>query len=226
MSGTAVRGSSAGWPEEHSSGFTLIELMIAIGIFSVLMTIVTTLFLRGIQTIESAERGSSIQTQQQNAMEWISRLVRYADNPVEGSNPPPAITEATTMAMTFTTFSGTGPVDRVPYQVRLSNTAAGIASQVWTPAIAAGAAVLTDGLPTYTASPRTRVLVAMQGQTVPSLSFRYWTQAEGVATEITPPLSASLTPSQMDSLSTIDVVISDAGSSATLNQTVYLVNPR
>ncbi len=226
MPGAAVRESPLGWAKGNSSGFTLIELIIAIGIFSVLMTIVTTVFLRGIQTIELAERGSSTQTQQQNAMEWISRLVRYADNPVEGSSPPPAITEATSSAMTFTTFSGTGPVDRVPYQVRLVNSAAGITSQVWTPTIASGAAVLTNGLPTYTASPRARVLVASQGQVVPNLAFRYWTQVDGVSTELIPPPSASLTASEMDSLSTVDVVISDPGSSAILNQTVYLVNPR
>lgn len=207
-------------------GFTLIELMVAIGVFAILMAIVSTLFVRGIRTMQVAQRGSTVQTQQQNAMEWLTRLVRYADNPVEGASPPPAITEATATSMTFTTYSGTGPVDRVPYLVHIARTSAGVISQTSTPVNASGAAVLTNGLPTYPGTPATRTLVQTTPQQTPAISFRYWSLANQVSTELIPPAGASLTAAQMRAISTVDITITDSGSAESLVQTVFLENPR
>ncbi|MDO8732078.1 MAG: prepilin-type N-terminal cleavage/methylation domain-containing protein [Actinomycetota bacterium] len=221
-----MRNRLRGTVTADDAGFTLIELIVAMGIFSLLMAIVTTLFIRGIQTIQVAEQSSATQIQQQNAMEWMSRLLRYADNPVEGPTPPEAITEATTTAMTFTTYSGTGPVDRIPYKVRLLNTLSGITSQVWTPDFASGAAVLTNGVPTYASSANTRVLVQVEGNQLPSLHFQYWTTVNGVSTIVAPAADGTLTALQRDSLSKVELLITDSSSAQTLDQTVYLVNER
>ena len=208
------------------AGFTLTELLVSIGIFGILMAIVTTLFMRGLTTINTAKLGSSAQVQQENAIEWISRLVRYMDNPGSGSNPPAAMTEATRTAMTFTTFSGTGPVDRVPYKARLATTAQGVTSEVWTPALANGTVVLTNSLPTYPGSPATRVLVRKEGTHTPSMTFRYWANVNGVTTEVTPTGTASLTAQQIKDLTKIMVTITDSASAAGISQTILLANDR
>ncbi|MDP2289391.1 MAG: prepilin-type N-terminal cleavage/methylation domain-containing protein [Actinomycetota bacterium] len=210
----------------RDEGFTLIELLVAIGVFAVLMAIVTTLFVRGIRTMQVAQLGSTSQAQQQNAMEWLTRLVRYADNPVEGASPPPAVTEATANSMTFTTYSGTGPVDRLPYLVHIARTSAGVISQIHTPANASGTAVLTNGLPSYTGVPATRTLVQTTSQQSPTISFRYWSLSNQVSTELVPPAGASLTAEQMRAISTVDITISDSASVQSLVQTVFLENPR
>lgn len=211
---------------DAEGGFTLIELMVAIGVFAILMAIVTTLFVRGIKTMQVAQRGSTTQAQQQNAMESLTRLVRYADNPVEGASPPPAITEATASSMTFTTYSGTGPVDRLPYLVHIARTSAGVISQISMPVNASGAAVLTNGLPTYSGAPAVRTLVQTTAQQTPTIGFRYWSLVNQVSTELVPLAGASLTAAQMKAIATVDITIRDSISAESLVQTVFLENPR
>lgn len=97
-------------------GFSLIELVVAMGIFGLLMVIVGTLSISAFRAIREATQRSEIQTQSQNAMEWVSRLMRYADEPQPGY---PALENASATGLTAYTYSGTGEVADAPYRARL-----------------------------------------------------------------------------------------------------------
>ena len=74
---------------QRDEGFTMVELLVAVGIFAVLMAIVTTGTIRGFQAIREIRSLASVQAEQQNALLWITRLLRYADNPAESLTPKP-----------------------------------------------------------------------------------------------------------------------------------------
>lgn len=98
------------------SGFSLIELVVALGIFSILMVIVTALSITSLRAISEARQRSQLQVEAQNAMEWISRLVRYAEIPPGATT---AIEDASADGLTVYTYSGTGEVPDAPYRARL-----------------------------------------------------------------------------------------------------------
>ncbi len=201
------------------SGFSLLEVIVAMGIFSALMVLVTAVFVSGIGTIADVTANATIQQEQQNAMESMTKLLRYTDNPTETSIPPAAIEVATAGAMTFYTYSGTGAIDRVPYKSALSTTSSGVQSQVWSPTI-------VNGTPTYPTEPFTRILVRSTPQHTSMMSFRYWSTSEGVDTELAPVTGQSLTAAQAKSVSKVEVTVSDSATNQSLSQTVLLVNPR
>ena len=60
-------------------GITLIELIVAMGIFSLLMIVTSIFMISGVRSIRDTTGRNSVQQEQQNASEWISRLIRYAD---------------------------------------------------------------------------------------------------------------------------------------------------
>jgi Tfp pilus assembly protein PilV len=122
------------------SGMSLVELMIALAIFLFIMGVVTTAAIMGFRTIATATALSDISVQQQNALLWTTRLLRYADNPSEGATPTSWVVPRSVSAaqgasgMTFYTYSGTGPTDGVPYRVTLTRDAnANIVSRIVTP---------------------------------------------------------------------------------------------
>jgi len=101
---------------EHDGGFSLIELVVAMGIFSLLMVIMGALSISAFGAIREATSRSEIQTRSQNAMEWTSRLLRYADSPEDGSA---AIFDASATGLSAYTYAGTGEVADVPSRVRI-----------------------------------------------------------------------------------------------------------
>lgn len=101
---------------EGEAGFSLIELIVALGLFSLLMVIVTGLSIAALRGISEASRRAELQVQSQNAMEWISRLVRYADVPDGGTT---AIEDASATGLTAYSYSGTGEISDAPYRIRL-----------------------------------------------------------------------------------------------------------
>lgn len=123
------------------SGFSLIELIVALGIFSLLMAIVGTLSVSAFRAIREASSRSELQVQSQNAMEWSSRLLRYADVPEGGTT---AIENASATDITVYTYSGTGDVADAPYKARLftetqPDGSIALISEVTTPVQADGA---------------------------------------------------------------------------------------
>lgn len=211
------------------AGFTLVELMVAIGIFGVLMAMVSVLMVSGLGAIRDASTANTVQAQQQNAMLVLSRHVKYIDNPVNSGVPPAAILQATPTSLAFFTLSGTGTVDRLPYKVMACRTARGVETFTWAPTLVNGAAVLSTSpnmtVPTCDDAGATgaarRVLLPVANDTDPAIAFRYW-DADG--TELVP--SGQLTAAQLDALERVTVSLSDPSLGGALEQSITLVNDR
>jgi prepilin-type N-terminal cleavage/methylation domain-containing protein len=151
-------------------GFTLAELMMAMGIFVVLMAIVSVVMLTGFSAIRGALNQSSDLSDAQNSAEWISREFRYMAVP-EGLTT--SVTEATQTGMTFYTYSGTGPKLDVPYKVRIYTVTAPdgsktVQSDVITP-------TKSDIGWTWPATGTTRILMRIKAGAPAPLTFRMWT---------------------------------------------------
>ena len=215
-----------GRDEDREAGFSLIELIVAMGIFSILMVIVGALSLSAFSAIRAANDRSDIQVQSQNAMEWTSRLLRYADVPPGGTT---AIQDASAAGVTVYTYSGTGDVADAPYRARIltevqSDGSTSVVSEVTTP-------TRVNGVWTWAAAPvrRTLLTVPPEAGTVP-LSIRYFVcdPADGCITpqEFTPTGTGPL----LDPASTLVpayLVVSIGDSSlpnTVVTQTVQLVN--
>ena len=222
----------------RDEGFTLVELMVAIGVFMVLMAIVTTGAIRGFQAIAQIRDVSMVQAEQQNSLIWITRLLRSADNPTESVTPLPwtALNGAGTDAqgnswLTFTTYSGTGPIDRVPYLADLRVLGNGdLVSVVATPTLVSGYGYCwrrTDNAAcsAITEDVRTRVLIrATQGHT-PAFVLTYRDE-DGALTP--PPVGATDATwrAWASAVAEVNVRIADDAASQIVDQDVRLVNPR
>ena len=113
----AQRCSAHGEPERRGdAGFSLIELIVGLGIFTILMMIVTAISVSALGGISEARQRSELQAEAQNAMEAISRLLKYADVPAGRST---AIENASSSELTVYTYSGTGQTADVPYRARI-----------------------------------------------------------------------------------------------------------
>lgn len=219
-------------------GMTLVEVLVALGVFGVLMGMVTAIMIGGLRSIASASTANEVQAQEQNSMEWMSRLLRFIDNPVKNTSTNAAILSATPASMSFFTYAGTGTVDREAYRVMLCTTSRGIESFVWEPALSAGVPV-NNTSPNMIAptcddtganGSQRRVLVPKTTKHTPSMAFRYWrerTAADGVGSgdiELVP--SGSLTTTQLAQLAKVQITLNDTLVTVPLTQTVMLVNSR
>lgn len=220
----------------RDDGFTLIEMLVAIGVFTVLMGMVTTVVVQGMRVVRDLTTATEIQSQQQNALIWMTRLLRYADNPVEGSSPwvlfgGMTADVAGNADLTFTTFSGTGPVDRVPYWVRIRvNEEGDLVSTITTPQTVNGYAGIcwfpSDASPCAGITPAstTRVLVRASTGHRPTLRIDYFNKS-GVATDWRT-VTAADWPAWAAGVSKVNLAIGDTGSASRVEQTINLANPR
>ena len=108
--------------ESGDDGFTLVELMTAMGVFAILMAIVSTAMISGFNGIKTTMAKSEVQQQDQLAAEWISKALQFMVVP-EGK--ASAIESATTNSISFYTNASLGtranlPYNDVPYLVTLS----------------------------------------------------------------------------------------------------------
>jgi len=209
--------------QPNDQGFSMIELLTSIGIFAVLMALISTFAIRGMLTIREMSALSEVQTQEQNAAEYMSRLLRFTDNPVETLPATPAITYAGTVAglpkITFFTYAGTGATDRIPYLATIQQTASGIESSVCPANVTVTPMVCTG-------TAHRRVLVPKDGQNTPTLRLKYWAGTAALPAELTPAANTSLTTALMNSLRAVQFTITGTGSNMTVDQTVVLENPR
>jgi len=220
------RPPSTGPDRPADAGFTLIELLVAMGVFSILIAMVSSATLTGFAAIRAASSRSTIQQQSQNAMEWSSRLLRYAVVP-EGVTT--ALPEATSSAVTAYTYSGTGSKVDVPYKVRLSvvdqpDGTKDVVSDVWTPTRVSGGW-------TYAETPRRRILLTAPADVVGSpLALQYFAcnpTAGCAATRraVTPNASGPLTLGAAEFPESIVLSIGDPSlPSSLVTQSVKLVN--
>ena len=212
-------------------GLSLVELLVAMAVFSVLMVMVSALSIQGYSAVRNATSLTEVQAEQQNAMLWMSRLLRYTDNAYEAGTPPPAITSAIVAAdgvsreLTFVYPSSDVPTgDPTMRMARFSVAANGdVVSQVWEPSLA-------TGVPTFdqATTPTTRTLVRNRTGHTPSLSFTFWAVDGTVETQLTPPAPADATAfaAWAEEVDKVTITLTDTDGEQPLAQTVMLVNPR
>lgn len=144
-------------------GFTLVELVTAMAVFSVLMVMVGAAMLVGFNAIRDVMSRGDAQAQAQNATEWASRLLRYATQP---TGQAATITDAGRTAVTFFTDSGIAGRNDAPAQVRIfvqpnADGSQVVRSQVWAPTQTASGW-------TWTGTPQQRDLLTVpKGATAP-----------------------------------------------------------
>lgn len=203
----------------RDEGFTVVELVTALAVFGVLMTLVAAAMLSGMQSVRAMTTRSQVQVEQQTAIEWVQRTLRYTDNPYTALPLPAAITEATPTSVTVHTFAGLGTTDRVAYKARFSVQADGLVSEVWTPAY-------TNGVPAYTAPAMRRVLVRPADSGLPTLRFTYYARSGAALVPITGAgTGGALTTAQAATVAAIRVEINGGDGAIPVIQTIELVNP-
>ncbi len=222
-------------------GISLIELIVAMGIFSLLLIMTSVFMISGVRSIRETTDRNSVQQEQQNASEWISRLLRYADNPFANSPIVPSFDYAGTVAsqpvVTFYTFAGAGKADRVPYKVILTKTAKGIMTSTWAPDMRTGRPVYTaavnNGCRTspVDSTCTTRLLVPTSNTNTPTLSVKYFkagTPSAGVPAppmvELVPPVNGTLTAAQIATLRAVQFTIGGTSATQSVSQRVVLAN--
>lgn len=102
--------------ESTDGGYTVIELMVSLAVFSVLAIISATAMLNIFSGIRQVAAQSNELAQAQNSAEWISRLVRYTAIP-QGTGA--AIAQASPESLVLYSYAGTGQRNDVPYKVRV-----------------------------------------------------------------------------------------------------------
>lgn len=223
---------------QRDEGFTMVELLVAIGIFAVLMAIVTTGTIRGFQAIREIRSLASVQAEQQNALLWITRLLRYADNPAESLTPKPwtplggaGVDGNGNSWLTFTTYSGTGPIDRVPYWADLRVLGNGdLVSTVATPTLVPGYGYCwrrsdASACASIVEDVRTRVLVRADAEHAPAFALTF-VDASGAVVPAPVGATDAAWRTWASSVDVVRVRLADTAASQTLEQTVRLVNPR
>ena len=213
--------SGAGRSDE---GTTLIELMVAMGIFSILMVVVGAATLSLFSSIREATGRSQAQSETQNSMEWAARLLAYAQAPDEET---PVMPEATRTSVTVYSYPGLGSVLDAPWKVRLSTVTSGretsVVSDAWAP-------IRSGSSWTWTSTPRHRVLLT--APTVPNSSpllLRYFVCTPSLgctdSTEVNPNASGPLPIAASQTPATVLVSIGDPGRPNTVvTQSIRLVN--
>lgn len=192
-------------------GTTLTELLVAIGVFSVLMLLVgsgMTAVFRGIADTRSL---SDTEQEQRNAMLWISRAVRYIDS-IDAPNSEPAVLAASTDSFTFNTYAGLGDVLDAPYRVTIDRNGAGeVVAAISGPSSGGGT------------EESTYVLIAPAPRTVPAVNFEYICSPANSAVESPCDLNDD-TAVWGPNLRKVTVFLTDESSGIATEQTIVLVN--
>lgn len=100
----------------RDGGFTVVELVVALGIFSALAAMSATAMIYVFGGVREVSSATQLQAQSQNSAEWVSRLLRYTAVPPGASA---AIVSADAREITVNTWAGTGEDPDVPYRARV-----------------------------------------------------------------------------------------------------------
>lgn len=211
--------------QPRDAGFSLVELLTAMAIFSILMVMVGAITLSGFSAIRDVSRRSQQQQQEQNAAEWATRLIRFAVVPEGGTTAIEAVGPA---MIDLYTYSGTGSKNDVPYRARLSvvtNTdgTKSLVSDVFTPT------AITGGW-SWTNPAARRDLLRLPAGSADPLSvrlFRCPTTTECVEPEdVTPGVdTTSVSPGEGYAFTAVEITIGDLSDSRNrVTQRVRLVN--
>lgn len=228
--------------EERDDGFTLVELLVALGVFSVLMVLVTGLVTSALDSVRRTTATSQVVSQQQNAILSIAGLLRFVDNPVEVYPAASAFAEATPTSATFYTFTPRSGIERVPFRIVLTTcppATAGcvtgeVVTRISTPDLQGSSIVLdATGMPTYTAAAETRVLTRVFPGHQSTLALTYLDGASAVlggcavdATSCSSTVTTrALTATERNSIRAVRVTLTDTDPANSAQQTITVVNP-
>lgn len=204
--------------ERREDGLTLIELLVAMGLFAVLLAIVGGTFYSITRATTFAAARDQNSRNASNAMNEIVRQVRAAaDNPRVGASDSPAFISAGTSALQFTTLVSTGR-DSVPQQVTFSVSAAGVLTEK----IVAGST--TDNA-YYTFSGAGSTSTIASSIEVPATTatpiFQYLDIGKTV---LTPNAAGLLTADQVGQIAFVQVTLRFSSTASTLKNGITLQN--
>ncbi len=218
------------------SGFTMVETIVALGVFSVLAVISGAAMLSIMSGIRSVSTGTELQVESANAAVWVSRLLRYAATPPGTET---AFTSARGDALTFTTWAGAGSEPDVPYRARVAIVPSADGTQQLISDVAPGS--LQDGSwvwagdwtgVTVPPGANRRVLLEVPGDAASPAQFSLWAcqPSEGcadTARNVTPINASPVSLADGERLFAVDVTLGNtADPRVALTQRVSLVNLR
>ena len=106
----------------HDAGLSLIELLVAMLLLGVFMTMISSLYLSASRSLGQAKLLTANTRQASNGMNEVARVIRAAtENPVSGHPlPDPALVEATPEAVTLYAYVNLGMTTQQPVKIRLA----------------------------------------------------------------------------------------------------------
>lgn len=209
---------------EHERGISLVELLVAMMLFGLILTLVGGMFV-AVARNQALARGISQNTgNASNAMNESARVIRAAtENPKSGSaTSDPAFVDASAESVTVYAYINTDSTAERPVMIRLSIDAQRRLVESRWPATALASGYwgfpCTPGVACTTAPTTTRVLAsAVAGGSVP---FRYL-QADG--TEISAP-AGGFPATQLATITAVTVTLTIQSSTTDASNAVTLVN--
>ena len=106
---------------KKNNGFTLVELMIALVISSVVMTAIYRTFNHQHKSYIAQNEVSSMQQNVRVGIHYVENMVRLAGYNPTGMSPTPTITAANNNSITFEIDDGTGAIDTYTYSYNGAN---------------------------------------------------------------------------------------------------------
>lgn len=206
-----LRRGLAGHPAKDDEGLSLVELMIAMGVLSIVMVIVTNLFVTVVATTQAANAARSAVGQAGNAMDEIARVVRMGtSNAVSGnSTPDPAVVSGSGTALTVLSYVDTTASAPLPTKVAFTLDG-GVLTEARTAFAASGSlAVITTAV---TSRP------VASGLT--SVTFAYADSAGGALT----PSVSGLSDAQRALVTTVTVTVTGQNTSGRTDDPIVLTN--
>lgn len=192
-------------------GLSLIELLVAMGVLSVVMVIVTNLFLTVVATTQAANTARSAVGQAGNAMDEITRVVRLGTpNAVSGSTTPaPAVVAGTPTALIVLSYVDTTSAAPLPTRVAFS----------------LDSGVLTETRTAFTASGSLAVITSTQttrtvASGLTSIAFAY---ADSSGTALTPS-GTGLSDPQRSRVTSVTVTVTVPNRSGRTDDPIVLSN--
>jgi len=194
-------------------GFTLVELLVAMAVLSVVLVIVANLFVAVSNTTRSATASRNAVGQASNAMDELARVVRLGTPlPVAGSSAPAAaVVSGSATALTVLSYVDTSATAPMPTQVAFE-LVSGALRETRTATTASGSYAVVNG-------PVTTRTVASG---LASVAFAY-SDSDGQPIVIAPGASG-LSDDQRTAVATITITITAANTTAGTSDPIVLTS--
>lgn len=163
----------------NDKGMTLIELLVAIGIMAVLLTMISALGARIFKTTTNVVASTQAENQYQNAMRRVTRQLRYAAR-LDGGTPAFATVDSSQIIFyTYSLLNG-GLTNLQPNKVRIWVDGSGT---LWE---AVTSPTITASGPVYTSTPVTSRLAQNVTNTAAAPVFVFYDKADLASGQVIP----------------------------------------